>query len=562
MFNNLLNWNPQFFREIKGRVKQRNIIIASVSSVVTQLLIVLYYLGELPDLDLGLTQRSRYCFGFVKSYSSRYVCETDRLGDWVINWQLFWLDIFICLSIISIFSLLVVGTYMLIADLTKEENKGTLNFIRLTPQSAGSILIGKILGVPIMLYGVILLALPLHFAAGLNAHIPVSLILGFYAATIASCAFFYSAAILLSLLNFAPVGFKAWLGSGAVLFFLVSATGIAMHTHSVSNTALDWLIIFYPGRVLTYLVDATYLSNTTVDYFHSNGLTSLLFYGQSWWVKPGMGISLILGNYMLWTYWLWQGVKRRFHNPTNTILSKEQSYWFTGWFVAISLGFTLQTTINYHLFHNFILLQCFLLVMFLGLIAALSPHRQTLHDWARYRHQLGKEGNKLWKELILGEKSPSTVAIAINITIAVVYILPSLFLFPFRGDLSHVLWGLLISANVILLYAVIAQLILSMKSSKRAIWASVSILSLIIVPFICLALADASLGDATLVWLFTFLPTAVLKHASLSTVMVAILGQWLAIALASFQIIKTLRQAGASETKILMSDRGVMGIRD
>ena len=562
MFNNFLDWNPQFFREIKGRVKTRNIIVAFSSSVIVQLLIVLCYLGQLPDIDLGREQYSRYCFGLTQRYSSSSLCKTDMLGEWVINWQLFWLDIFICLSIIGIFSLLVVGTYMLIADLTKEESKGTLNFIRLTPQSATSILTGKILGVPIVLYGVILLALPLHFAAGLGAHISLSLIFAFYAVTIASCAFFYSGAILLSLLNSRVAGLTPWLSSGAVLLFLFVTTGTVMEGHSVSNTAFDWLSMFYPGRILTYLVNDTYLSHRTVGYIHPNGLEDLLFYGQSWWVKPGMGIGLILGNYILWTYWLWQGIERRFHNPTSTILSKEQSYWFTGWFVAVSLGFALQSNSRYDLLPSFMLLQVFLLVMFLGLIAALSPHRQALHDWARYRHQLGKEGNKLWKELVFGEKSPSTVAIAINLMIATIYILPSLLLFPFQDDFHSALWGLVISANMILLYALIAQLILGMKSQKRAIWASASILTLAILPFVGLALAGAGLGDATLVWMFTFLPTAALEYASLSTVMTAILGQWLAIALVGFQITRTLRQAGASETKILMSDRGLTGIRN
>ena len=266
-----------------------------------------------------------------------------------------------------------------------------------------------------------------------------------------------------------------------------------------------------------------------------------------------MGIGLILGNYILWTYWLWQGIQRRFHNPTSTILSKEQSYWFTGWFVVVALGFALQTTDRYDLLPNFMLLQSFLLLMFLGLIAALSPHRQTLHDWARYRHQLGKDGNKLWKELVFGEKSPSTVAIALNITIATIYILPSLFLFPFKDNFSAALWSLIISANIILIYAIIAQLILTMKFKKRAIWATTTILALIVVPFVGLAFAGAGLRDATLVWLFTFLPTAALEHASVSTVMMAILGQWLAIALAGFHMTRTLRQAGASETKMLFS---------
>lgn len=557
--NNLLDWNPQFFREIKGRFKTRNVIIAVVASAITQLLIVLSYLGQLPDIDLGTKQYSRYCFNLDHNgYSrSRSLCQTDLLGNWVINWQLFWLDIFIVLSIIGIFTLLVVGTYMLIADLTKEESKGTLNFIRLTPQPATNVLLGKILGVPIMLYGVILLGLPLHFRAGLGAQIPVSLILNFYAVILASCAFFYSLAILLSLLNFSATGFKAWLGSGAMLLFLFITTSITMNAREVSYTAFDWVSLFYPGKILPYLIDATYLPRRVVYSFRPDALTDLLFYGQSFWLNPTVGISLILGNYLLWTYWLWQGIKRRFHSPTNTILTKAQSYWFTGWFVAISLGFTLQTTRNYHLFENFIVLQCFLLVMFLGLIAALSPHRQTLHDWARYRHQLGKDGSKLWKDLIFGEKSPSTFAIAINIAIATVYILPSLFLFPFKDNLSNALWSLVISANIILFYAVVAQWILSTKSKKRAIWASASVIGLMVVPFICIAFFGINSTQLPLpfLWMFTFLPAIALKEVTLSTVILAILGQWLSIALIGFQMTRQLRQASASETKILFSSK-------
>ena len=553
MTNNLLDWNPQFFREIKGKIKQRNIVIASILSLLTQLFIVLCYLGQLPDAEIERDQFSRYCFGFVDDYAQSHVCKTDLLGNWVINWQLLWLDMFICLSIISIFALLVVGTYMLIADLTKEESKGTLNFIRLSPQSATSILAGKIFGVPIMLYGIILSALPLHFAAGLNAQIPVSLIFGFYGGLIASCAFFYSAAILLSLLNSSSVGFKPWLGSGAVFLFLFVMTGMVMDNHSVSNTVLDWLMLFYPGRVLPYLTDATYLPHESVSYLHKNQLTDLLFYGQSWWKNPGVGIGLIIGNSLLWTYWLWQGLKRRFHNPTQTILSKKQSYWFTGWFVALALGFTLQTTNRHNLFPNFILLQCLLMFMFLGLMATLSPHRQTLHDWARYRHQQNKQSRDLWKELILGEKSPSTVAIAINIMIATIYTLPSLFLFPFNQELSSVFWGILVSVSIIILYALVAQLILLMKSPKRAMWASVSILALTIIPLLCLGVFGIEPSELPLPFLFTFLPVIGIEYAKISTIMTAILGQWLAIALVSFQMTRQLRQAGASETKVLFS---------
>ena len=90
-----------------------------------------------------------------------------------------WLDLFIILSIIGTISLLVVGTYLLIADLIREESRGTLNFIRQTPQSAHNILLGKVLGVPVLLYIFILLLFPLHLMAGFKAQIPFGLIVGF-----------------------------------------------------------------------------------------------------------------------------------------------------------------------------------------------------------------------------------------------------------------------------------------------------------------------------------------------------------------------------------------------
>ncbi|RQH23304.1 hypothetical protein D5R40_27115 [Okeania hirsuta] len=48
--------------------------------------------------------------------------------------------------------ILIGGVYMLVADLAKEKRLGTLNFIRLSPQSIQKILLGKLLGVPILIY--------------------------------------------------------------------------------------------------------------------------------------------------------------------------------------------------------------------------------------------------------------------------------------------------------------------------------------------------------------------------------------------------------------------------
>ena len=110
-------------------------------------------------------------------------------------WRDHWEYIFLTLSAVFIFVLLVGGTYLLINNLAQEENRGTLNFIRLSPQSEKNILIGKMLGVPILVYIVTFAAFPLHFIAGRSANIATSYILFFYTILAASCIFFYSLAL-------------------------------------------------------------------------------------------------------------------------------------------------------------------------------------------------------------------------------------------------------------------------------------------------------------------------------------------------------------------------------
>lgn len=559
ILDSCLEWNPQLFREVKGRLKPRNIIIAAAISVIGQFIISLSFLGQLPEPVEAVigSQYSPYCFG--RDYSStRNLCETDLLNNWVINWQLFWFDLFLALSVVGIFILLVVGTYMLIADTVKEENRGTLNFIRLTPQSADSILLGKILGVPILMYLVILLGLPLHFIAGLGARIPLNLILSFDVVVIASCACFYSGALLWSLVDFGLSGFKSWLASGAVFFWLFLLNiQLFQNYGSIHNHTFEGFMLFNPSIVFPYLVDATHISSRQVtNILASEDLGELLFYGRGLWTNATIGITVILANFALWTYWFWTALKRRFHNPQNTLLSKTQSYWLTGCFIAVALGFTLQSQQGYRLEENFIMLQLLTIGFFLILIAALSPHRQTLHDWARYRHQLQKDGNILWKELIFGENSPSTIAIALNLLLVIFYITPSLFIFSLGSDTPNIFWGMLLAANMILFYAAIAQLILISKTKKRAIWATLSTAFLIVVPIICLGFTGIEPRYSPELFMFTFLPTLGTEYASIPTILVSILGQWLMISVVGFQITSKLRQAGTSETKILLANDG------
>ncbi len=562
LWEKFLDLNPQLFREIKGKLRTRNVILAAAISSVTQFVAVVYLLGDLPDPDpqgiLGV-QHGRYGMGNIyedfSSYHYRHLSYTkDLMGNWVINWQLLWLDLFVILSIISIFALLVVGTYMLIADTMKEESRGTLNFIRLTPQSASNIFLGKILGVPILLYIVILLFLPLHSIAGLGARIPWTLMLGFDAVIIASCAFFYSLALLWSLMDFGLSSFKSWLASGVVGTLLLVLTKTLFHGNYLTlDHPAGWLFLFNPSLVLSYLIEATYLPDNKIDFLPVENLGQLLFYGQALWSKASLGISLIIFNFSLWTYWCWSLLKRRFHNPEHTLFSKVQSYWLTGWLVAITLGFTLQSTANNSLTEYFLFSQFFLCVWGLGLIAGLSPHRQALHDWARYRHQINKSNNTLWKDLIFGENSPSTVAVAINVAMAIAYITPSIFLL-LDLDRQFVFWGFILSAGNIMLWAIAAQFILTAKTRKRAAWSVITVASMIIVPPVSFGLAEIYPKTIPQVWLFSFIPTVATEYATTSAILLTMLGQWLAIAVVSLQMTRKLKHAGASETKMLLSE--------
>ena len=552
LWSQFLDANPQLFREIKGKLKTRNVIIAAAISIATQFIIGISLLGELPEPDpKGLlnTQYGRYSMG--NGYSNLAYTK-DLLDNWVINWQLLWLDLFITLSIISIFALLIGGTYMLVADMVKEEDRGTLNFIRLTPQSASSVLLGKILGVPILLYTAILLFLPLHTIAGLGARIPLALIISFDAVIIASCALCYSLALLWSLMNIRISGFKPWLASGIVgLLSLYTTMAIFHHNNLMNSGSWNYIFLFNPAIALSYLIDATYLPSHKIDFLPVENLAQLSFYGQTLWTKASLGMCLMLFNFSLWTYWCWSVLKRRFHNQERTLFSKTQSYWITGWLTAIGLGFTLQHhgySFNHQLKDNFILLQFSLCIYGLVLIAALSPHRQALHDWARYRHQTNNKG--LWQELVFGENSPSTIAIAINMAIAVIYITPSIFTI-LSADRRYICWGFILSAGSVLLYAAIAQLILTMRTPKRAVWAVVSVFSMIVVLPLCLGFAQIDPHAAPGLWLFSIFPAVATEYANISAVILAVLGQFVAISLVGLQMTRKLKQAGASETKML-----------
>ncbi|HEY9806474.1 MAG TPA: hypothetical protein V6D04_07895, partial [Candidatus Obscuribacterales bacterium] len=150
------DWNPQLFRELKGRLTKRSALLTVLVTLVGQFL-----LGSLM---------------FESEHDPVPLFQT-------LNWLLPLL-------------LFVPGTGLLMNDLEQEERRGTLNFIRLSPQSSQSILLGKLLGVPILLYLSAALLLPMHVWATLAAHVSPSFLVSFYSLLGVACAFIFSLATL------------------------------------------------------------------------------------------------------------------------------------------------------------------------------------------------------------------------------------------------------------------------------------------------------------------------------------------------------------------------------
>ena len=592
--------NPQLFRELKGRLKGFNFIISIGSSLLLQLIVFLFQFREFPDEYYYF--RGTYCtlgkvyqqqeqaleqqqnllsqkianyqqikladlsiipnleaqlnqveteLNNLRSYLVQNVCPLDKI-DWQLWWRDHWEYTFLTLSVILIFSLLVGGTYLLISDLAKEEQRGTLNFIRLSPQTATSILTGKILGVPSLIYLFVLTAIPLHFWAGHSAKIASSYILSYYAVLVGSCVFFYSAALLFGLVSRWFSSFQPWLGSGAVLIFLLMTMAM-VSSYGEFNNPLTWIRFFAPWDITNYLFPNLFRS------YQDSSINKLEFFflpiGKSFITLVGFHLV----NYGICSYGIWQAMKRCFRNADSTILSKGQSYLFVGFAQIMFLGLTIpgvDDKYNLGMIFRSSLLN-FVLVLALTLI--LSPHRQTIQDWARYRHQ-NHRNKSLLQDLVFGEKSPAIVAIAINLLIAIIPTMIWILFSPdnfYNGNMdnSKVILAMILALSLMLIYATIAQLMLLMKNPKRYVWAVGTMGVAMFLPSIMLSVLGITPYKNPTLWLFSTFPWAAIEYAEITTIFMALLADFTVVALLNLQLNRKIVILGESATKALLAGR-------
>ncbi|WP_413166601.1 hypothetical protein ACL6C3_07820 [Capilliphycus salinus ALCB114379] len=584
-FNQVWELNPQLFREIKGKFTRNNLTLAITLSVIIQLFAYFSIWSRKASMNL-INLSSQYCNAkdIYKQYEQQYTQIQNQLyssptGELPINhqaledklselsrlmnancppdainvslwWRDYWTEMFMLLSVFAFFALIVIGSYLLINDLATENRRGTLNFIRLSPQNYRSIFIGKILGVPSLLYLVILLQIPFHLWAGIAAKIPLFEILSFYGIVIASCAFFYSLSLLFALMTAGLSGFQAWLGSGSIFAFLMIA-----NNKPIYQDGSDWINLFSPSFILRYLIDETHSSYLGFPFEH-NSIQALKWFEIPLGTSGTLIFLFSLFHFGIWTFWIWQGLKRSFHNPDATVFSKQQSYWITGAFTLANLGFNLQ---RFELKDEYYVTTAFLwnLILFLGLIAALSPHRQTLQDWARYRRERVNKKAHLMSDLIQGERSPAVVAIGLNLVIMILLFGITILWMGLPDERLIILFAVLLNASLIWMCASLAQLALLMKTSKRVLWTPVMVGSVLTLPLMVCFFLGFEPNQNPFPFLFSPFSFVTVQYASASLILTAIVSQSMFTILLNLRLTRQLKKAGESTTKALFSGHSV-----
>jgi hypothetical protein len=414
IIDRLGDWNPQLFRELKSRLSGTPLTAAVLFSILFQLFL--------------------WCnIVLLENASKASVVNVFNFLNWLLP------------------SLLILGaTYTIVGDLHREHRQGTLDFIRLTPQSARSLFLGKILGVPSLMYAIVLSIVPLHFILGLVAGANPLLMLAWYL-TIGSIGYLFATITIL----YALAG-----GKYAILLTLLF------------SLPLSTTIAIYNIRL-----------NTAID--NSSGGTDRFL---SWFGIPIFNnffalSGFVSGTLLLISYWLWITIDRKYINPVSTAFKKEDSYWMNIQFQLWLLGFALPLAIennessdngNFYLLVGFYSISA---VWIFCTVPLILPTRHSVREWSNDLDNLvtGKH-RSAWKsaiirDLIWHDRSPILVAMAINLAIsAVVWGLCSSIFITDRELAIKCLCGILIASILTLIQTVIITFV-SLRSKVKNIGA-------------------------------------------------------------------------------------------
>ena len=201
-------------------------------------------------------------------------------------------------------------------------------------------------------------------------------------------------------------------------------------------------------------------------------------------------------------------------------------------------------------FHTLLLLNY---VLFFGLIIALTPQRQAVIDWARYRKQKssshkGLLNSSLLRDLAISKKSSTIVVIALNLAITAIILIPWIILAIDDRDRLSVLMTLVLSSSLILMCAAISQLVTLTQTKQQGLWIISALGTVIILPPVTLVLLSVDPLLTPTLWLLTVLAFVAIEKAGIFSIFLALLGQLTVLTLCSVQITPQLKKVGVSNS--------------
>ncbi len=563
LLDRLGNANPQLLREVRGRLKPGFVLATLGTSIAGQLFYGLSRLASLPyetgDDDV---LRSIYCLGPISDKFSAPSCVKDALGVITVNWPLWWAQGLPVLHWTMLSIAIVVGSYLLIADWSSETDRGTLDPLRLSPQSALSILWGKLLGVPLLAYLFLLSGLPLYLTAMLNAGRSAGAIVGGLAIDLAQVSFWFMTSLLLAACLRKGGGSKAILGAIAVSVGLFWAYAIA--NQSPLGSVIDLARLISPSLGLlggfTPGVHHYHYGSSLSDQF-LQGNVALTWFG--WPIASSMlSLSLFtIGILGAWIYGAWLALVRRFDRPGATLWSKGQSYGITAAAATIVLGTISGASAianggSLHSTRQFINGQMPLFWLFLGLGLSLIQSRQTLLDWVR--HPAAPKSSSTHadrRDLIWGESSPPWVAFGIHVAIVALILVPYNLLRIYAAGSSYpeLGWAFLLLTNLGLLLVGVAQWIQLRARQRAGFLTALTIGAGLFAMPIGLAFFAPGSGNH-LFWLLTFYPIDALAQGDAAGALIALVGlEWLGLTLIHRQFKRDLRRLSKGDFAAALS---------
>ena len=489
-------WNPQLLREIRGRLKTRSILAAIALSTIGQVLLCLIHLQV-------QWERSS---------------QEQWMGIWsTITWVLPHLLFGLC-------------SYYLVGDITQEEKRGTLNFIRLSPRPGWQILLGKILGVPILPYLTLASFIPLHLLATLIARVPLGFMLSYYLLLVGEGFLCFSLALLYGLTSGSQPGLVNRQGTSAIAFG-------AMTFFVFTPLCLGWN------------------SNVIWHGFGGIGWLAPSFSQPNWFYWALIPISsnilvahlFTLVNLALLSGLIWRMLLRRFRQPRSTWMSKRQSYAIVAYLEILMVGFGVRpdiyTSDNWTDAWPLVVTVIFYLVSAASLVLvmfAIAPQRQALLDWSRYQAR----GLQSW---LWADKSPMLLAMVIHLGMVYAILVPWTFLTGL--GFVYPIWtitGFVGAANTLLMYGLLIQTVMAGRTRNPLVWAVGILVVWLTVPPLVLTIVQLVPNEiAATATLWTVLGYPFFNWGDDKTLLftqIGLVGQWCILGGLVWQCDRTLKQ--------------------